>query len=319
MARSIRGIRKRALGLVALAPATLSLAACAADNAPGAPQTGIDWVKLEASCFSLGDDRGYAEERPAHEACVGAFSISRTEITVAQFAAFVAATGYVSQAETRASREAGLGPGSAVFQPPEGPAEALSWWRFVDDASWRLPTGPHGEPARDDHPVVHITQGDAHAFAAWVGGRLPTEAEWEYAARGGLDGTLYAWDEAEGLALAARANTWQGVFPYLDTEDDGYAGIAPVGRFPANGFGLHDLIGNVWEWTATPYQPNHATDVSENPDGFDPAQPGRAVGVIKGGSFLCASSYCYRFRPAARQAQDLAIGTSHIGFRVVRD
>ena len=321
MARPIRGIRRRSLGVLALAlaPTALGVSACSDAESPISAAPEIDWVALEGSCFTLGEDRGYAEERPAREACVEAFSISRTEITVAQFSAFVRATGYVTQAEAGVPVGEALTPGSAVFHAPEGPGEALSWWRFVDGASWRYPTGPGGEPANPDHPVVHITQGDAQAFAIWMGGRLPTEAEWEYAARGGLDGTLYAWDEAEGLALAARANTWQGICPYLDTQDDGYAGIAPVGQFPPNGFGLRDMIGNVWEWTATAYQPNHAADVSENPDRFDPAQPGRAVAVIKGGSFLCASSYCYRFRPAARQAQDLAFGTSHIGFRVVKD
>jgi formylglycine-generating enzyme required for sulfatase activity len=168
---------------------------------------------------------------------------------------------------------------------------------------------------------VHVTREDANAYANWIGGRLPTEAEWEYAARAGLDGQIYGWDDAETLALSERANTWQGIFPIANTATDGYDGIAPVGSYPPNAYGLYDMIGNVWEWTDEPYFSTH--DYESEPalrkNGFDPSQPGIAVGVIKGGSFLCARNYCYRFRPAARQAQDLAFGTSHIGFRVVRD
>lgn len=269
----------------------------------------LDWVSLDAACFTMGEVRGYAEERPEVEACVEAFVITRFEVTNAQFAAFVAATGHVTTAENQ---------GSAIFDPIEGVAENLNWWRFEPRANWRWPDGPRGAPAEPEAPVVHVTQADAQAFAAWAGARLPTEIEWEYAARGGLDGSLYSWAEAEGLALAGQANTWQGVFPVLDIADDGYAGLAPVGTYPANGFGLYDMIGNVWEWTASPYHGSHAPGESAGPDGFDPSQPGRAVGVIKGGSFLCARSYCFRFRPAARQAQDLELSTSHIGFRLVR-
>lgn len=298
----------------------LGLAACSQpDSAPREVDFGnaapLDWVALDAACFNLGEDRGYAEEGPEVEACVDSFSITRFEITNAQFAAFVEATGYVTAAE--ASEQ----PGSAIFDPVEGVAENLNWWRFETGANWRLPDGPDGLAAHPDAPVIHVTQADAAAFAAWAGGRLPTEAEWEYAARGGLEGSLYSWAEAESAALASKANTWQGVFPVLDIADDGHGGLAPVGQYPPNGFGLHDMIGNVWEWTTSPYYGSHQPGdaLATYPDGRDPAQPGRAVGVIKGGSFLCARSYCYRFRPAARQAQDLELSTSHIGFRVVAD
>lgn len=285
-------------------------------------------MPLDGACFEMGDTRVYREEAPRHEACVAGFDITRTEITVAQFAEFVAATGYKTSAETGGVGDAAqapgmtLPPGGAVFHPLAGSRPAdLNWWRWVDGANWRRPEGPDAAEAAPDHPVTQITQKDAAAYAAWAGGRLPTEAEWEYAARGGLDGELLGWPEAERAAREDKANTWQGVFPVVNTEDDGYAGAAPVGSYPANGFGLHDMIGNVWEWTATPYAPSHAARdrALAGAAGFDYAQPGIAVGTIKGGSYLCASSYCYRFRPAARQAQDLGYGTSHIGFRIVRD
>ena len=295
--------------------AALTLAACGDAASPPADigfadAAPLDWVALPAACFTLGEDRGYAEERPEREACVAGFEVTRFEVTNAQFAAFVRATGHVTAAERH---------GSAVFDPVEGVAAGLNWWRMDERASWRRPQGENGSPGAPEAPVVHVTKADAEAYAAWAGGRLPTEAEWEYAARGGLEGSLYSWEDAEASALASRANTWQGVFPVIDIADDGYAGVAPVGRYPPNGFGLHDMVGNVWELAATPYHGSHAPrDVKAHPDGLDPLQPGRAVAVIKGGSFLCARSYCYRFRPAARQAQDLALSTSHIGFRVVR-
>ncbi len=308
-------ISRKAARWCAAGSAILALAACGAPSTPSSADFGdatpLDWVALDGGCFTMGENRGYAEERPEVEACIGGFEITRFEITNAQFAAFVHATGHVTAAETG---------GSAVFDPVEGVAVGLNWWRMDRSAHWRRPDGARGAAARPDAPVVHVTRADADAFAAWAGGRLPTEAEWEFAARGGLDGSLYGWDEAEAFALAGRANTWQGVFPVIDIADDGHAGVAPVGAYPPNGFGLHDMIGNVWELTATPYHSSHAPGAvaATHPDGLDPAQPGRAVTVIKGGSFLCARSYCHRFRPAARQAQDLELSTSHIGFRVVR-
>ena len=286
----------------------------------------IDWVPLEPACFSLGEDKGYAEERPARQTCVKAFSLSRTEVTNAQFAAFVASTGYKTDAERdRTINDQGtarvIPAGSAVFAPsPNSVIANMDWWAFKKGASWRFPDGPDGYPADPMAPVVHVTRSDAEAYAAWLGARLPSEAEWEYAARGGDQSRLLSWAEAEQQARTLKANHWQGLFPLYDDAKDGYAGIAPVASFPPNGFGLHDMIGNVWEWTATPYSPSHADRDKDMavPNGFDFAQPGTPVGTIKGGSYLCSTNYCLRFRPAARQAQALMMGTSHIGFRVAQ-
>lgn len=288
----------------------------------------LDWVSLNSTCFQMGETRIYPEETPRHEACVGAFEITRTEITFAQYSEFVDATGYVTRAERGWAADepngpgVALPPGSAIFEPPQGSRpQNLNWWRWSEQANWRQPKGEGSDTPRLDHPVTHVTLDDAAAYASWAGGRLPTEAEWEYAARGGLEGELFSWSEAEREARTHLANTWQGLFPVANTKDDGFAGVAPVASFPANGFGLHDMIGNVWEWTATPYSPSHSDRDRTRAGtlGLDIAQPGIAVGTIKGGSYLCAKSYCYRFRPAARQAQDLSFGTSHIGFRIVRN
>lgn len=282
-----------------------------------------DFVALDGACFEMGETRIYPEEGPLSEVCVAPFEIARYELTHGEFARFVEATGYVTRAERgwRADEPDGPGvdlpPGSAQFTPPTNPAEAMNWWRYEEGVSWRTPNGVDGAEPDPNAPVVHLTRADAQAYADWAGARLPSEAEWEYAARGGLDGALYTWDEAEQIALSDRANTWEGLFPVVNTADDGYAGLAPVGSYPPNGFGLHDMAGNVWEWTASPYTPRH--DHVVGPNGLDPNQPGIAVGTIRGGSYLCARSYCYRFRPAARQAQDLAFGTSHIGVRLARD
>lgn len=274
----------------------------------------LDWVAIPASCFELGDARGYAEERPARKACVADFELTRTEITNAQFASFVSDTGYVTRAERGWSAQEPDGPGesipagSAVFEAPASiQPEALNWWQFEKGAHWRKPLGPDGPDAPADLPVVHVTRADAEAYARWAGGRLPTEVEWESAAQSaGNDGT--------------DANTWQGLFPIADTGRDGFKGLAPVASFDPNALGLHDMIGNVWELTATPYAPSHSDDARRiaGARGFDPAQPADAVIVIKGGSYLCARDFCYRFRAAARQAQNLYTGTSHVGFRLAR-
>lgn len=276
----------------------------------------------------MGETRIYRNEGPVHETCIEPLQMTQTEITNAQFAAFVEATGYVTRAERgwRADEPSGPGldvpPSSAVFSPPMGGrGDRGIWWQLVDGANWRAPLGPkHSVKPAPGSPVVHMTPEDAAAFAEWAGGRLPTEAEWERAARGGKQGQLLAWDEDEADA-APMANTWQGIFPIHDVGDDGFTGIAPVASFPPNDFGLYDMIGNVWELTATPYAPSYSeTDQARsNPGGYDPSQPGIPVVAIRGGSYLCATSYCYRFRPAARQAQDMAFGTSHVGFRIVRD
>lgn len=288
-----------------------------------------DRVWLEGGCFQMGEVRIYPEEGPLIEACVDDFLIMSHEVTFGQYSRFAEETGYLTRAERGWSRAEDGGPGvdvapaSAVFIPPRDMRPAnLNWWKLVDGASWRKPFGPNSDTLPSpDEPVVHITKADAEAYAEWAGGRLPTEAEWEYAARGGLNGALLAWPEAEQSALKDKANTWNGIFPVANSAEDGFEGVAPVGSYPPNGFGLYDMIGNVWEWTSTPYAPNHSSVSRERAgvEGYDPSQPGIAVGTIRGGSFLCAQNYCYRFRPAARQAQDLAFGASHIGFRVVWD
>ncbi|NNU16230.1 formylglycine-generating enzyme family protein [Parvularcula sp. ZS-1/3] len=287
----------------------------------------VDWVALEGGCFTIGAEEGNPEERPQVPACVEPFSISRTEITNAQFTAFVEATGYRTRAERgwKADEPGGPGiampPGAAVFAPPSRPSrEELDWWRFVEGANWQAPKGPGSSRPSGQLPVIHVTREDAEAYADWAGARLPTEEEWEFAARAAPDGSVMRWTKAEAEALNKRANTWQGLFPAIDTGKDGFEGLAPVASFEANAFGLHDMMGNVWEWTATPYAPSHRADDKRVAGriGFDPNQPGAAVATIKGGSYLCSFSYCARFRPAARQAQNLAYGTSHIGFRIVR-
>ncbi len=254
-------------------------------------------VYVAGGVTPIGED---GDGRPGVLVNVPGFWIDRHEVTNRQFATFVRKTGHRTQAE----RE---GMGAVFVQPPavSGLGDAAQWWRFVKDADWRHPTGPSRTAAAPDVPVVQVTFEDAQAYARWAGGRLPTEVEWERAARGDqhqpVDPARWAYD-ASGKPLA---NTWQGLFPFVAQPEDGYPGLAPVGCFPANPQGLHDLIGNAWEWTITPV-------VGVVGDG-----PGRRV--LKGGSFLCAFNYCANFRPAGWQAQEEDLPTSHIGFRVVRD
>jgi formylglycine-generating enzyme required for sulfatase activity len=224
---------------------------------------------------------------------------------------------------------------SVVFVPPPhrvGLHDHYQWWQFIPGADWRHPQGPHTSiDGKDDHPVVHVSARDAEAYAAWVGKSLATEAEWELAARGGLDEAEYAWGDEFAPQGLHRANTWQGEFPWQNLAQDGYIGTSPIGAYPANGYGLFDMIGNVWEWTADWYRARHPADVQkaccipENPRGgpmeasFDPAQPNIRIPrrVMKGGSHLCAPNYCPRYRPAARMAQPIDTSTSHLGFRCV--
>ena len=274
----------------------------------------------------MGETRIYREEGPITQVCVKPFQMWSHEISNAQFTQFINETGYKTRAEIGWSENDANGPGidmppsSAVFTPPDNPQNS-NWWTLMEGANWQRPYGPDGDRPQASHPAVHITRQDAQAYAQWAGARLPSEAEWEYAARGGLGGQLMSWADAEEAALKDMANTWQGVFPVLNSKEDGHEGVSSIGSYPANGFGLYDMIGNVWEWTSSNYYPSHNIGGAAQlyPDGYDPAQVGIPVGVIKGGSYLCARSYCYRYRPAARQAQDLIFGTSHIGFRLVRD
>lgn len=290
----------------------------------------------------MGSDHHYPEEGPAHRVCVSDFCIDETPVTNAAFAAFVAATGWVTLAE-RAPDPAlypGIQPdmvqaGSLLFTKPSGPVplhDFTQWWSFCFSASWRSPKGP-GSTAEglDDHPVVHVAHEDAAAFAQWAGKSLPTEAEWEYAARGGLAGAAYAWGDELAPGGAMLANYWQGQFPWQNLATDGFEGTSPVGSFPANPYGLYDMIGNVWEWTDDWFNDRHAGKeegnccIPSNPRGgrldasYDPCQPQVRIGrkVLKGGSHLCAENYCMRYRPAARYAQPIDTSTSHVGFRCV--
>lgn len=281
-------------------------------------------VRLPGGTFRMGSEQGYHEEREVHAVSVTAFAIDRHEVTNAQFAAFVRATGYVTVAE----RRSGAAPaGSAVFVPPKagGPADAAyRWWVWVPGANWRQPAGPGSTiSGKDNHPVVHIAHEDARAYADWMGRSLPTEAQWEYAARGGLDGAAYAWGNVPRPNGREMANTWQGSFPQSNSRADGHAGSAPVGCFPANGYGLYDMIGNVWEWTRDEYRPFHAAAPAVDPlvatrnPGEAPGSTGEIARVIKGGSFLCAPDFCVRYRPASRQPQEAGVSTMHVGFRTV--
>jgi sulfatase modifying factor 1 len=295
-------------------------------------------VAIPGGRFRMGSDTGYPEEAPAHLVEVDGFHIDARAVTNAQFAAFVAATGHVTIAEIVPNaadypdaRPEMLFAGSLVFVKTSGPVDTRDWsqwWRLQPGANWRQPYGPgSGLAGLDDHPVVQVAYGDVLAYARWAGKDLPTEAEFEYAARGGVDGATYAWGEVFRPGGKHMANTWQGKFPHRNTGEDGWEATAPVGSYSPNGYGLYDMIGNVWEWTQDWYQPRHAADavkaccVPKNPRGpatgtLDQAAP-IPQKVLKGGSFLCAPSYCQRYRPAARHAESIDTATCHIGFRCV--
>ena len=271
-------------------------------------------VALKGGIFLLGARAEHEDEGPAVRVTVGPFSIDRTEVTNAQFADFVKATGYVTLAERQPDPALYPGvpadklkPSSLVFVGAKGlgSGDPSGWWRVVDGASWKHPEGPGSDlKGRQRHPVVQVAYDDALAYARWKGRDLPTEAEWEFAARAGLDGARYEWGDDTPLPGKPRANSWQGVFPAVDTGDDGYrARTAPVGCYPASAYGLSDMSGNVWEWTKDWYGA--------------PGDPGRSH-LIKGGSFLCADNFCYRYRPSARQPGPPDTGSSHVGFRTVK-
>lgn len=297
---------------------------------PGAPTSGM--VFLNGGTFEMGAAALKPEEGPPRTVRVDSFWIDRTEVTNAQFARFVAETGYVTLAERPLDPalypgvpKSALRPSSLVFVGAQGQASGpADWWRIVEGADWRRPKGPGSSiQGRESLPAVHIAYEDALAYARWLGRDLPTEAEWEYAARGGLAGRRFTWDEAAAPA-GPMANVWQGAFPIADAGDDGYkATPAPVGCFPANGYGLHDMAGNVWEWTRDWYRPGISETAADNPQGppriaaFDPSDPSAPKHVVKGGSFLCSEDFCWRYRPAARTAGPPDGGASHIGFRTV--
>ncbi|MGH9253787.1 MAG: formylglycine-generating enzyme family protein [Vicinamibacterales bacterium] len=299
-------------------------------------------IWIPAGTFRMGSNVHYPEERPVHQVTVDGFWIDRAPVTNAEFGRFVDATGHVTFAEfpPRAEDYPGalpelLHPGSLVFVKPSRrtPAQRLcEWWTFMLGADWRHPHGPDSSlDGLDDHPVVHVAFGDAEAYARWAGKDLPTEAEWEYAARGGLDGACFAWGDDFLPDNRIMANTWQGEFPWQNLSADGYEGTSPVEAFPPNGYGLYDLIGNVWEWTMDWWIQQHSADAKKaccipvNPrggsevDSYDPAQPAIRIPrkVLKGGSHLCAPNYCRRYRPAARFPQPIDTSTCHVGFRCV--
>ncbi len=326
-----------AVALVVTAAASLRKAVePPTDEAPGPAPDGMVWIP--GGTFTMGSDTGYPEEAPAHEVSVDGFWMSVHEVTNRQFANFVEETGYVTVAERPMNpadfpgvpAEA-LVPSSVVFVPPESAdlrGAITQWWKIVPGANWRHPEGP-GSSIEDrmDHPVVHVAYEDAEAYAKWAGGRLPTEAEWERAARGGLEGKTYAWGDELQPDGKTMANTWQGRFPVENDEGDGFYRTAPVGSYPPNGYRLQDVAGNVWEWTSDWYSPSYYRESTgmHNPQGppqeksFDPSEPGLAKRTTRGGSFLCADNYCRRYRPAARSPVTPDTGTSHIGFRIVMD
>lgn len=302
-----------------------------------------EMVWIPGGTFRMGSDRHYAEERPAHRATVDGFFIDATPVTNAQFRAFVEATGHVTVAEITPDPNDYPGAlphmlkaGSLVFNPPNHPVDLRNWaqwWEFRFRSNWKKPYGPGSSIKElDDHPVVHVAYADAEAYAAWVGKGLPTEAEWEFAARGGLEDTEFAWGDEFTPDGQQMANTWQGEFPFQNLALDGFERTSPVKSYPANGYGLYDMIGNVWEWTADFWSTGHPADAPKaccvplNPRGgpetasYDPAQPQIRIPrkVLKGGSHLCAPNYCRRYRPAARHAEPVDTSTSHVGFRCVR-
>jgi formylglycine-generating enzyme required for sulfatase activity len=310
-----------------------------------------DMVWIPPGTFWMGAEDGQADEKPVHQVTLDGFWMDKTEVSNEQFAKFVRAATYVTVAERKpdpkdfpgASPEM-LVPGSIVFTPPtldqinrQRVAEGLEpsavipldnhflWWRYVPAANWRHPEGPQSDlNGREKHPVVHIAWEDARAYCKWAGKRLPTEAEWEYAARGGLDRQPYVWGKEQKPEGKWLANIWQGRFPNENTMEDGFRGTAPVASFPANGYGLYDMAGNVWEWCADWYLPDYyANSPATNPPGpdtsFDPNEPGVMKRVQRGGSFLCSDLYCIGYRPSSRMKSTADTGLCHSGFRCVKD
>jgi sulfatase modifying factor 1 len=356
-ARSLRrGARLFGLAALALAgflisyfvfrPGSQEAESSHAKAEPGAVPPGMVWIP--GGEFTMGTDGqlGWADEKPAHRVRVAGFWMDQTDVTNAQFRKFVEATNYVTTAEKpvdveeilRQSRPGTpkpppekLLPGSLVFQPTTKPVDDLGdfsqWWHWTPGANWRHPEGPGSSlDGRENHPVVQVSWDDASAYAKWAGNRLPTEAEWEFAARGGLDNKPYAWGDDTPSDTNIHANIWQGEFPYKNTALDGYIRTSPVKSFAANGFGLYDMSGNVWQWCSDWYQVDlyrrrANQGVAVNPKGpeksFDPRQPYSPLRVQKGGSFLCSDSYCTRYRPSARHGCTPDTGMSHIGFRCV--
>jgi sulfatase modifying factor 1 len=315
---------------------------------PSAAPEGMVWIP--GGEFSMGSEgkcdgksccspATVADALPIHRVYVDGFWMDATDVTNAQFEKFVKATGYITIAERAPTKEEfptappeNLVAGSVVFTPTSGPVsldDHYQWWSYVKGANWRHPESPQSDiKGKENYPVVQIAYPDAVAYAKWAGKRLPTEAEWEFAARGGLSGKLYAWGDEFKPGGKFMANTYQGVFPVKDTGEDGFAGTSPVGAFPANGYGLYDMAGNVWQWCSDWYRPDYFKklaergDVARNPQGpempFDPDEPTEKKRVQKGGSFLCTDQYCTRYMMGTRGKGEVNTGTNHIGFRCVQ-
>jgi formylglycine-generating enzyme required for sulfatase activity len=299
-------------------------------------------VWIPGGTFTMGSNHHYAEEAPAHRVKVDGFWMDQTPVTNKDFKEFVEATGYITFCERvpDATKYPGAHPdmlhaASVVFVKPLGPVDLRNpyqWWHFIRNANWKAPQGP-GSHIEDrlDHPVVHVAWEDVQAYAKWKGKKLPTEAEWEFAARGGHEGREFAWGDEITPEGKHQANTWQGEFPWQNNSEDGFDGTSPVMSFPANEYGLYDMIGNVWEWTVDWYSSQHPEEkmktccIPKNPRGpmetesYDPRQAHLKIPrkVMKGGSHLCAPNYCRRYRPSARMAQAIDTSTSHLGFRCI--
>jgi sulfatase modifying factor 1 len=319
----------------------VSLADAVSSSADNRHHVGMLFVP--GGTFRMGSDRHYPEEAPVHRVTVDGFWMDRTPVTNRQFREFVEATGYVTFAEIAPDPKDYPGAlphmltaGSLAFAPPKRRVDLHNWgdwWTFKFGANWRRPYGP-GSSIRglDEHPVVHVAFKDAEAYAGWAGKQLPTEAEWEFAARGGLDGAEFAWGDDFTPGGRQMSNTWQGEFLNENLATDGYERTSPVTVFPPNGYGFHDMIGNVWEWTTDWYVAKHEADaqkaccIPENPRGgredqsYDPCAPNIKIPrkVLKGGSHLCAPNYCRRYRPAARHPEPVDTSASHVGFRCVK-
>jgi formylglycine-generating enzyme required for sulfatase activity len=300
----------------------------------------MTWIP--GGAFEMGSNDFYPEEQPVHRVSVDGFWMDEHPVTNAEFRRFIKATGYLTVAERKPNPvdypdadPALLVPGSLVFRRPPRRVrldDPRGWWAYVPGACWKHPEGPGSSlNGRDRHPVVQVAYEDAAAYAGWAGKTLPTEVEWEFAARGGLEGAVYVWGDEFAPRGRLQANTWQGEFPFQNLKTDGYEGTSPVGAFPANGYGLHDMAGNVWEWTSDYFTPRHTVEAGKtcctprNPK-VEPAEHRFALDqtgarlprkVVKGGSHLCAPNYCLRYRPSARQGETIETSTSHIGFRCV--